>query len=57
MNKWDFYIREAKTQAEFAKRSYAAFRQAEEADSVVEAFFHLHHFLVHATNEVIIGSS
>lgn len=50
MNKWDIYIQEAKTQAEFAKRSYAAFRTAEKASLVVEVFFHLHHFLVHATN-------
>ena len=50
MNKWDIYLHEAKTQAEFGKRSYAAFRKAEEEGSVVKVFFHLHHFVVHAAN-------
>jgi len=50
MNKWDIYLQEARTQAEFARRSYVAFRDAERASSVIDVFFHLHHFLVHATN-------
>lgn len=50
MNKWDIYLQEAKTQAEFAKKSYLAFRQAEKESLVFDVFFHLHHFLVHATN-------
>lgn len=50
MDKWEIYLQEAKTQAEFAKRSYAAFRDAEKAHAVVEVFLHLHHFLIHATN-------
>lgn len=50
MNKWDIYLQEARTQVEFAKRSYAAFRDAEGSGVVIEVFFHLHHFLVHATN-------
>ena len=32
------------------KRSYAAFRGAEASDAVVDVFFHLHHFVIHATN-------
>lgn len=44
------YVREAKTQAEFAKWSYAAFRKAEKNGLVHEIFFHLHHFVVHVTN-------
>jgi hypothetical protein len=35
---------------EFAKRSFAAFREAERSSSVSDVFFHLPHFLVHATN-------
>jgi len=50
VNKWEIYLKEAKTQAEFAKRSYAAFRGAERNSPVIDVFFHLHHFLVHATN-------
>lgn len=50
MKKYEIYLREAKTQAEFAKRSFAAFREAERSSSVSDVFFHLHHFLVHATN-------
>ena len=50
MEKWQFYLQEAQTQIEFAKRSYAAFQRAEASDVVVDVFFHLHHFLVHATN-------
>jgi hypothetical protein len=38
MNKWDIYLQEAKTQAGFAKRSYAAFRDAEKSRSVSEGF-------------------
>lgn len=50
MEKWQVYLQEAQTQVQFAKRSYAAFRGAEAGDAVVEVFFHLHHFVVHATN-------
>lgn len=38
------------TQAEFAKRSSSAFRNAEDKGAVIEVFFHLHHFLIHAAN-------
>jgi hypothetical protein len=50
VDKWEIYLQEAKTQAEFAKRSYAAFRDAEKVHAVVEVFLHLDHFLIHATN-------
>ena len=50
MKKYEIYLQEAKTQVEFAKRSFAAFREAERSSSVSDVFFHLHHFLVHATN-------
>lgn len=50
MEKWLFYLQEAQTQIDFAKRSYAAFQKSEASDAVVDVFFHLHHFLVHATN-------
>lgn len=50
MKKWQIYLREAKTQAEFAIRCYKAFQEAERVSAVTDVFFHLHHFLVHATN-------
>jgi hypothetical protein len=50
MEKWRVYLQEAQTQVEFAKRSYAAFQAAESESAVVDVFFHLHHFVVHATN-------
>ena len=50
MEKWQIYLGEAKTQIEFAKLSYAAFRSAEASNGVVEVFLHLHHFVIHATN-------
>ena len=50
MEKWQVYLQEAQTQIEFAKRSYANFRSAVASVVVVDLFFHLHHFVVHATN-------
>lgn len=50
MKKWQIYIREAKTQAEFARRCYESFQEAERVSAVPDVFFHLHHFLVHASN-------
>lgn len=50
MDKRDIYLQEARTQAQFAKRAFAAFHDAERASSVVDVFYHLHHFLVHSTN-------
>ena len=50
MKKHEIYLQEAQTQAEFAKRSYAAFREAERKSAVVDVFFHLRHFLMHAAN-------
>ena len=50
MEKWQVYLQEANIQIEFAKRSYEAFRGAEASDAVVDVFFHLHHFVIHATN-------
>jgi hypothetical protein len=50
MEKWQVYVQEAMTQAEFAKRSYAAFRDAESREAIVDIFFHLHHFVAHATS-------
>ena len=50
MEKWQVYLQEAQTQIEFAKRSYSNFRSAAASDVVVDVFFHLHHFVVHATN-------
>jgi hypothetical protein len=44
------YVQEAMTQVEFAKRSYAAFREAKSRGAVVDIFFHLHHFVGHATS-------
>ncbi len=50
MQKWQIYIQEAKTQTEFARRCYEAFQEAERVSAVTDVFFHLHHFLVHASN-------
>lgn len=50
VHKSKVYLQEAKTQANFAKQSFAAFRVAEQWPSVFDVFFHLQHFLVHATN-------
>ncbi|HVO67764.1 MAG TPA: hypothetical protein VMT12_14905 [Syntrophales bacterium] len=50
MEKWQVYLREAETQIDFAKRSYAAFRSAEASGVVEDVFFCLHHFVIHATN-------
>lgn len=50
MDKWQVYVQEAMTQAVFAKRSYAAFRDAESLEAIVDIFFHLHHFVAHATS-------
>jgi hypothetical protein len=49
MKRWQIYLREAKAQAEFAIRCYKAFQEAERVSAVTDFFFHLHHFLVHAT--------
>lgn len=35
VKKWQIYIREAKTQAEFACRCYEAFQEAERVSAVV----------------------
>jgi hypothetical protein len=50
VEKWRVYVQEATTQVEFAKRAYAAFREAESRAAVVEIFFHLQHFVAHATS-------
>ena len=50
MEKWRIHVQEAMTQVHFAKRSYAAFREAESRKAVVDIFFHLHHFVGHATS-------
>jgi hypothetical protein len=50
VKKRQIYIQEAKTQAEFARRCYEAFQEAERVSAVRDVFFHLHHFLVHASN-------
>ncbi len=50
MDKSKIYLQEAKAKADFAKRSFSAFRDAERRSSLFDVFFHLHHFLVHATN-------
>ncbi|MGE3979278.1 MAG: hypothetical protein AB7F94_17085 [Nitrospira sp.] len=50
MKKRQIYLQEAKTQAEFALRCYATFQEAERVSAVRDVFFHLHHFLVHASN-------
>ena len=50
VKKWQIYIREAKTQAEFARRCYEAFQEAKRVSAVKDVFFHLHHFLVHVSN-------
>ena len=42
------YLQEAKTQADFALRSYTSFREAKDSSDVISVFYHLHHFLVHA---------
>jgi len=50
VKKRQIYLQEAKTQAEFALRCYEAFQEAERVSAVRDVFFHLHHFLVHASN-------
>lgn len=48
MDKWQIYIQEARTQLDFAKRSWFAFIDAESRSELVEMFLHLQHFLSHA---------
>jgi len=50
VKKRQIYIQEAKTQVEFACRCYEAFQEAERVSAATDVFFHLHHFLVHASN-------
>jgi hypothetical protein len=47
IDKWRFYIKEARTQIEFAGRSWVAFIEAEEQGSVLDIFLYLQHFLSH----------
>lgn len=50
MEKWRIYVQESRTQIRFAKRSYAEFEQAREADDLETIFYSLHHFIVHVAN-------
>lgn len=47
MDKWQIYIQEARTQIDFAKRSWLAFIDAEARNDLVDMFLHLQHFLSH----------
>ena len=48
MEKWQVYTREARTQLDFAERSWIAFINAESRGGVINVFLHLQHFLSHA---------
>ncbi|MCU7933303.1 MAG: hypothetical protein KZQ99_00295 [Candidatus Thiodiazotropha sp. (ex Dulcina madagascariensis)] len=48
MEKWKVYTQEARTQIDFAERSWIAFLAAESREDVRNVFFNLQHFLGHA---------
>ncbi|MCU7919343.1 MAG: hypothetical protein KZQ95_13455 [Candidatus Thiodiazotropha sp. (ex Epidulcina cf. delphinae)] len=48
MEKWKVYTREARTQIDFAERSWIAFLAAESREDVSNVFFNLQHFIGHA---------
>ncbi len=48
MDTWEIYVQEARTQIDFAERSWVAFLDAEKRSSVEEIFLSLQHFLGHA---------
>jgi len=50
MEKWRLYLREAHNEAQLALRCWTAFVHAEEVANLEDVFFHLHHFILHATN-------
>jgi hypothetical protein len=50
MEKWRFYVAEAHEQALLALRCWSEFVDAERRRNVDDVFFHLHHFILHATN-------
>ena len=50
MERWRIYIREALGEVTFALRCWSDFRDAEERTPAADVFFHLHHFILHATN-------
>ena len=50
MEKWQFYVREALRQLDFAQRSYAEFEKAIASNDTDSVFYSLHHFIIHLTN-------
>ena len=50
MNKLDFYIQEAISQAKYALFSYQSFKDAYDEGNTELVFYHLHHFVLHVTN-------
>lgn len=50
MEKWKIYVREARTQIEFAKLSWLKFLEAEKNEDVKMIFHFLQHFLGHSAN-------
>jgi hypothetical protein len=50
MDKAKIYISEAAHQIRYAKICFAAYKQARQHDDIPLLFFHVHHFVVHATN-------
>lgn len=50
MKEADLYLKEIKTQINFAKRAYESYLRALAKKDIISIFYHLHHFIVHAAN-------
>ena len=50
MDKAKIYIGEAAHQIRYAKMCFAAYKEARQRNEIPLTFFHVHHFVVHATN-------
>ena len=50
MEKWQIYVQEGRTQVRFAVRSFEQYEKARDEANSEDIFYHLHHFIVHATN-------
>ena len=50
MDKTQIYLGEIQTQITFAKRAFEEYLRALAASDIPSVFYHVHHFLIHATN-------
>ncbi len=50
MEKVKIYLGEIQKQIQFAKHSYNDYLSAKGKDNIPDMFFHVHHFVIHATN-------